>query len=303
MKLPTFLIFGVQKAGTTSIYSYLKEHPQIYMSPLKETNFLSKDSDNLSPEEWENHQFSSEKRAKIRNFEQYCQLFTEADGEIAIGEASPNYLFHYETSIKNIRRFLPDVQLIAILRDPAERAYSDYLMHIRDNIPLKSKSFGTLIESHPQSFIFRKGFYYTPLKQFFDAFSSDKIKIYLYDDLCEDALGLMQDMFEFVGVDRQFCPNVLRKEQVAEIPKSRVVNQILVEKNPLRTTVSLILKSFLPVESRQRLRRRFIEWNSHSKSQSPLLIKYRQKLIDMYHDDLLKLEDLIQRDLSGWLTI
>ncbi|MEQ8956354.1 MAG: sulfotransferase, partial [Coleofasciculus sp. C2-GNP5-27] len=77
MKLPTFLIIGVQKAGTTSIYNYLKQHPQIYMSPVKETNFLEKN--------WE--ELETQRKAKIDTFEKYCQLFEGVTDEIAIGEA------------------------------------------------------------------------------------------------------------------------------------------------------------------------------------------------------------------------
>ena len=95
MKLPTFLIVGVQKAGTTSIYNYLQEHPQVYMSPIKETNFLERDWEKLVAE-------NSNIKNRISSFDDYCKLFSGVGDEIAIGEASPNYIFHYESSAPRI---------------------------------------------------------------------------------------------------------------------------------------------------------------------------------------------------------
>ncbi|HHP7231872.1 MAG TPA: sulfotransferase, partial [Xenococcaceae cyanobacterium] len=155
MKLPTFLIVGVQKAGTTSIYNYLQEHPQVYMSPVKETNFLERDWEKTLAE-------NSQLKNRIATFEDYCQLFTAVKDEIAIGEASPNYIFHYESSASRIQKYTPDAQLIVVLRNPTERAYSDYLMHLRDAIsPVKVKPLGEQIKnSSAKSFILRKGFYF-----------------------------------------------------------------------------------------------------------------------------------------------
>ena len=93
MKLPTFLVIGIEKAGTTSVDNYLKQHPQVYMSPVKEPNFLERD--------WEHADLSKmkPKQNRIDTFEKYCNLFGDVTEEKAIGEVSPNYLFHYQESI------------------------------------------------------------------------------------------------------------------------------------------------------------------------------------------------------------
>ncbi len=296
MKLPTFLIVGVQKAGTTTIYNYLQEHPQVYMSPLKETNFLEKDWEKLLAE-------NTNLKNRITTFEDYCQLFAGVKDEIAIGEASPNYIFHYESSAPRIQKYTPNAQLIVVLRNPVERAYSDYLMHVRDAIGSKVKPLGEQIEhSSHKSFILRKGFYYTPVKYYLDFFGKEKIKVFLYDDLCDNAQDFMSEMYEFIGVDPNFVANVTQKTQQAKIPKNQAINNLLQRKNPLRSLAATTLKTIIPLETRQKLRSSLINLNSQDKSQVSLSPEDRQKLIELYREDILKLQDLINRDLSAWLN-
>jgi hypothetical protein len=296
MKLPTFLIVGVQKAGTTSIYNYLKQHPQIYMSPVKETNFLEKDWQKADPEILKKYP------KQITTFEQYCQLFEAVTNEIAIGEASPNYLFHYESSAPLIQRYVPHAQLIAILRNPAERAYSDHLMHIRDGIGDRSLSDQIKYSVH-KSFIIRKGFYYTPLKHYFDTFGREQVQVYLYDDLCRSPVDFVQNIYRSIGVDDSFSPDVSLKSQVAKIPKNKLVNNLLQKQNPVRKSIASVLKSVLPLEARQRVRTQIIELNSQSKDKLYFQAEDRKQLMEIYREDILKLQDLIQRDLSPWLSI
>ncbi|NES20105.1 MAG: sulfotransferase [Symploca sp. SIO3E6] len=294
MRLPTFLIIGVQKAGTTSIYEYLRQHPQVYMSPVKETNFLEKDWSKIPP--------NPRKKKKIDTFEKYCQLFQNVTDEIAIGEASPNYLFHYQSSAELIQHYLPQAKMIAILRNPSERAHSDYLMHIREGIN-EGISLAEQIKLRANSsFTIRKGFYYTPIKHYYETFGREKIKVYLYEDLCNNPVALMQDMYQFIGVDDNFCPDTAKKYQVAQVPKVKLVNTILRKQNLPRTIVASVLRYLLPLTLRQSIRSRLIKLNSTNKTQAPLSPEDRQQLVALYREDILQLQDLIHRDLSSWLS-
>lgn len=294
MILPNFLIVGVQKAGTTSIYNYLQEHPQIFMSKVKETNFLEKDWENLPPE----------KRNKngIVTVEKYAELFRDVKDEKAIGEASPNYLFHYESSAARIKKYVPEAKLIVVLRNPVERAYSDHLMHLRDAIGYRSLSEQIKHSAH-KSFILRKGFYYLPLKHYFEQFGREQIQVFFYEDLCKNPQDFMQEMYKFLGVDDEFTPNTTKKAQVAKVPKNQTINNLLQRKNMLRNTVAKIMKTVVPLKTRQKLRDRLIELNSHAKQEVPLSQEERQELIELYREDILKLQDLVERDLSSWLIL
>ncbi len=295
MTTPNFLIIGVQKAGTTSIYNYLKQHPQIYMSPVKETNFLEQD--------W--NQASSKTKAKNRyqidNWEKYCQLFQGVKDEIAIGEASPNYLFHYQSSSERIAHYLPEAKMIAFLRNPIDRAYSDYLMHIRDELD-QQLTIAETVQQRPRSFMLRKGLYYTQIKHFIDTFGKEKIKVYLYDDFCQKPLAIMQDFYRFLGVDDSFCPDMSCKVQTAQVPKSRWVNKLLRKQNPLRKSAANLLGLFLPEKSRQNLRSSLINLNAGDKNKLALTEQDRKHLQEYYREDILKLQDLLATDLSLWLA-
>ncbi|NEO31535.1 MAG: sulfotransferase [Symploca sp. SIO3C6] len=294
-KLPTFLIIGVQKAGTTSIYNYLKQHPQVYMSPVKETNFLERDWENLAPEVINKN--------GIDTLEKYSQLFAGVKDEVAIGEASPNYLFHYESASARILRYLPDAKLIAILRNPIERAYSDYLMHIRDAIGAgKSRTLSEQIKSRSNaSFTLRKGLYYEQLKYFFDAFGKEQVKVYLYDDFSKKPLDTIQDLYKFIGVDDTFNPDMSKKSQVAQVPRVQFLNTLLRKQNPLRKFTASVLKNIIPLQVRQNIRSSLIDMNSTGKPS--LSTEERQELVKFYREDILKLQDLIHKDLSSWLSI
>ncbi|MEC4983987.1 MAG: sulfotransferase [Oscillatoria sp. PMC 1068.18] len=295
MKLPTFLIIGVQKAGTTSIYDYLQAHPQVYMSPIKEINFFEEDWENADEET------KAKKPNGINSWEKYCQLFAAAQDELALGEASPNYLFKSENSAANIHFYLPDVKMVAILRNPVERAYSDYLMHVRDAIG-KPKSLVEQAQNVPlTSFTIRKGFYSEQLKYFFAKFKREQIQVYLYDELVKNPVAMMQNMYSFIGVDNNFVPDISAKKQVAQVPKSTTVNQLLRGKNPFRTVVSSVLKPIVTPEMRQKIRSQLIKMNSADKQAMPLSPAERQVLRNLYREDILKLQDLIDKDLSNWL--
>jgi hypothetical protein len=103
--LPTFLIIGVAKAGTTSVYAYLKEHPQIYMSPIKETNYFAyqgKDTKTFLGKKPYNE-------FPVTTMEQYLALFEHAADKVAIGEASPLY-FESPVAAARIKRTLPEAK-------------------------------------------------------------------------------------------------------------------------------------------------------------------------------------------------
>ncbi|MEL6221801.1 MAG: sulfotransferase [Cyanobacteria bacterium J06627_8] len=299
MTLPTFLGIGVEKSGTTSIYHYLSQHPEIFMSPIKETNFLEQD--------WENGLTQTHRATdkRIDTFEKYQHLFNQAGDAKAVGEISPNYLFHYESSSKRIQRYVPKAKMIAILRDPVERAFSDYLMHVRDVIngghptPLAEQA----RYKAETSFTIRKGFYYTPLKCFIHTFGADRIKICLYEDLCQTPVKMMQDIYQFLEVDPSFVPDISKRAQVAQIPRSTAINQVLRTKNPLRASAASLLKRLIPLETRQRIRTRLINMNSQTKEAITLSSDDRSVLAALYKDDIQNLQDLIHRDLSGWLQV
>ncbi len=124
MNKPNFLIIGALKAGTTSLFNYLMQHPQIYMSPVKEPKFFALVGEYLDPKK-------REILGKcVVDIEEYRALFDNVTTEKAIGEASAIYLSSRRAPGR-IQHYILNVKLIAILRDPVERAYSHFLHNVR----------------------------------------------------------------------------------------------------------------------------------------------------------------------------
>ena len=304
MTLPNFLIIGAMKSGTTSLYHYLKQHPQIYMSSIKEPNFFALEGSNLDFNGAEGKERIRRwvKQESVTNIEEYRALFRRAANETAIGEASPMYLYSPEAPYR-IRHYVPEAKLIAILRNPVERAYSAFLYMTRDGRePLREFSQAlraeeSRIRDHWEWIWHYKhlGFYNTQLKRYFDVFDRNQIKVYLYEDLRGSLPRVVQDIFRFLEVDESFVPDTSLRHNVSGIPKNGLLPKLIFRRNPIKAA----LRPLFPQVLRQRI-------SGSLRSQylvgaPPLAPEVRRELLEAYRDDVLRLETLIERDLSGWL--
>jgi hypothetical protein len=299
MTMPNFLIIGAGKSGTTSLYYYLKQHPQVYMSPVKEPKFFALEGEKLDFRGPSDDRGIN--RTSVTDIEAYRALFRGVTIEKAIGEASSLYLYSPKAPGR-IRHYIPDVKLIAILRNPVERAFSSYLHCVRDRgEPIRDFAQAlsqeeTRIENRwgPIWHYKSVGFYSAQLERYFDTFRRDQIKVYLYEDMGSNPVSVLQDIFRFLGVDDTFVPDVSLKHNVSGVPKSQVLHELLNKRNPIKSA----FKPLLPVKLRKRLNRGLTGRNLVKPQLSP---EVRAQLIEAYSEDILKVEELIQRDLSKWL--
>lgn len=302
MPIPNFLIIGTAKAGTSSLYHYLNQHPQIYMSPVKEPRFFA-------PELYTEHRKdpyrsgAKEHRDAPMSFEEYCQLFEGAVDEVALGEATTEYLYMPKAP-ERIQRHIPEAKLIAILRDPAERAFSAFCYQWRDGC--EKLTFEQALAAEPQRIAEHKwwpgwhykqsGFYYQQLTRYFQVFDPGQIKVYLHDELSADPTTVVKDIFRFIGVEDDFTPTFTRKN-VSGIPQNRFLHSLMTRDNPLKAAV----KPFLPDGLRQRVSQNIHQKNMQAKP--TLSPEIRHALVEDYRPDILNLQALLQRDLSKWLVV
>ncbi len=301
MTMPNFLVIGAGKAGSTSIDEYLKQHPQIYMSPVKEPNFFALEGEKVD--------FRGPKAENLINswsvtdIESYCALFKDVGEHKAIGEVSPLYLYSPKAPDR-IKHYIPDTKIIAILRHPADRAYSAYLWLFgqeREKIVDFAKALAaeeSRIQSNWEWIWHYKnmGFYYQQLQRYYDRFDRNKIKVYLFEDLKKDDIGLTKDLYRFLGVEEDYQPDTSIKYAYSVIPpKNKVLQDFLTRENPFKQ----FLRGVLP----ERLRKPWAAKVYRKNMAQPLKLskEMRQQLIEVYREDILSLQDLIQRDLSSWL--
>jgi hypothetical protein len=239
--IPNFLIIGATKAGTTSIHHYLNQHPEIFMCPRKETNFFAQDSALCLLED------------TITDQKEYEAQFIDVRNEKAIGETSPAYLAVPDTP-KNIHEMNPKMNLIAILRDPTERAYSHFLMRRRQKKEFRESFEQCMNEEDidPARSYWHRGLYGVQLEQYTELFSKKQMQIFLYEDFVKDPVSVIQEICAFLEVDPNFEPDMSER------------------------------------------------YNANPPS-DPLAPEMRKNLIERYREDILKTQEILGRDLSGWL--
>ena len=296
-KKPNFIIIGAMKAATTSLYTYIKQHPDIFMTKVKEPMFFN----NFQQEN--NYNILGSKSNKSTTLEEYLAMFKDAKNEKAIGEASPAYIYN-ENAPYLIKEHLPDVKIIAILRQPTDRAYSNFLHTKRaDRENVNSFEQAIKIEKErisdnwsPLYHYIQKGFYSVQLKRYYNLFPKENIKVYLFEDVVKTPKETLKDIFKFLNVDENIEIDVSKKSNVSGTPKG-ILGFILKKMRYYNLMPKFAISDYLPTFIISLL------FKSVYKDTEKLDSVLRKELTDKYYrEEILKLEKLIDRDLSNWLS-
>jgi hypothetical protein len=241
----------------------------------------------------------------ITDWNSYLALFDDVRDQKAIGEASPTYLYRLEAP-ERIHAMLPNVKLIAILRHPADRAYSAFMHAVRDQreIVLDFREAIALEEQRkrdnwgPLWHYVSAGFYYQQLKRYYDLFNNDQIKVILQDELFNKPEEVLREIFNFLGVDPKFSSNLSIKYNVSGIHKNPIIHwftkNLFKRPNPIRW----ISRKLIPESCRFKV----TTWiNQKNIIRKRIPDDIRQDLIELYREDIQKLQTLIGKDLSHWM--
>ena len=283
---PNLFLVGAQKSGTTSLYEYLKMHPQIFMSPLKEPHFFSQDRVNV------------DRDFMVTQECDYLRLFEGGETFQYIGEASQSYLWHSEVPHR-IKDKSPDAKIIIILRDPVERAFSHYLMDFLDGIPqrpfidflvnekvAKEKVYGT---GH---LYIDLGRYYEQVNRYFQIFGRDQVRVLLFEDLVRDPTNLLNEIAGFLNIDKEPMSTIPTPDTAFndyKAPQNNLI-QYIMRFRELR----IWWRKIIPVGIRYNFRVNFLA----KKSPKPFLDpKARQFLVSIYEPEIAELEILLNREL------
>lgn len=287
MPLPNFLIIGPHKTGTTSLHRYLQQHPEVFMPVRKEARYFS-----YSPNDTEAQQAAfvwGAPAEPVKTWEDYLQLFAPATSQKAIGEASPCYLGHPHSAAR-IQEILPDVRLIASLRDPVDRAYSAYVMAVRDGN--ETRTFEDILGEEAQV---RESLVYTSAcERFLSRFPRERLKFLRAERLKDHTASVLRDVFDFLEVDADFRVNTSVQHNLGGMPRSRRVHRLLSNRyvKGLRPYVPAGVRSALRPLKRRNLR-----------PLPKLDPRARARGIEVFREDILKLQDLLNMDFSEWLRV
>lgn len=283
---PTFLILGAQKAGTTSVYHYLRQHPQVFMCPRKEPHFFAYEGESVD-----------DAAGIVTDWQAYRGLFRDAGDASAIGEASPSYLY-VPRAAQRIAHRLPEARLIAIVRNPIERAFSNYQHCVRTgHEPL---GFGAALDAEngrmaagwgARWHYVHKGLYRQQLDRFLERFDRQQLHVALYDDLVADPAGFMREIFGFLGIDAGLEVEVGKRYNVSGVPRNRLLARLWARTVRVRPVVVRALPA--PVVD---IGRRMLQ------AKPRLEPELRQRLAERFRDDVARLSELLDHDLSHWLS-
>jgi len=290
--LPNFLVIGAYKSGTTSLHRYLAQHPQVFVPRVKEPSYFA-----FAAAGQESNTLVF--RKSVKTLAEYEDLFKEASRFPAVGEVSPEYMTSPNAAL-TIKKYVPQARLIAILRNPVERAYSDFLMYRRDGIE-KILDFATALEMQtekalkgdPTGFYISTGFYGEQLARYYDIFPSTRIKVFLMEELQSDGPRTLSQVFEFLGVDPTFVPDNLTIHNRSGVASNYLVNKLF----QYRSLVAPLARRLVPDNLRTRIRRKFEE----SLKKPPLQPEVRQLLKETYRADVRLLERLTGKSCHHWL--
>jgi len=231
----------------------------------------------------------------------YQGLFEGAKSEKAVGESSVRYLAH-PRSPELIHRFIPQAILIINLRHPADRAFSEFLHNLRDGLEPCDNFADAIIEDRQglrdQWTIGRylhPGFYYAAIKRHLEYFDRQQLTISLIEDLFEDPLSILQSIFRKLGVDDIFVPDLSHRHNVSGVIGNPLSRFVWTRSNWLRAAIRPLLS--------ERVRHSVSEWVFRDVKKPLFEPELRAELTDIYCQDIKKLQDFLQRDLSHWLGI
>jgi hypothetical protein len=275
VSLPNYLVIGAQRSGTTWLHELLGSHPRVYVpSRRKEIKYFSRFYDR-GPD-WYRGYFPKE---------------DDAGRYDAIGEVTPTYLYKREVPDR-IRQSLPNVRLLVILRNPADRAFSHYLMWVRSNN--YRKSFEELLTENKG--VFRYGLYGMWISRYLEVFDREALGVLIYEDAVRNVDETKRRVAEFLRTDaREFPPEGGRKRVGGSyVPRARWAYAASkragrwLQRKDMNWAVNLAKRS----GATKMLGKR---------KQLPTLAEgTRAELLVRYQEDIALLEGLLDLDLSHW---
>lgn len=298
MTLPTFFVIGAGRSGTTSLADYLGQHPDVYMSPVKApSHFFCADLERI-PDRATRLVTRSYFTPDARRYE---SLFDGVRGERAVGEVSPVYLASVHVA-QRIATRLPDARVIAVFRNPVDRAYARWVARSRDG--LERRDFAQVVRDEREQPLVRDVAFHTylssgccshVLETYLEHFPREHIRVHLYEDLARDPVGVLQDLYAFLGVDGTFVADTERRLNRSG---GTVENRLLRGMWTRTALARAALRPYLPRGARDRV----FGLVTRTLVPRPLDPDLRAQLVELYRPEILRLGELLDRDLSSWLT-
>lgn len=289
MALINTILIGAQKAGTTTLYDWIAQHPDVYgPEGMKDFPFFCDETYYQKGIKWFENNFSHIKKQKI------------------ILHGNVNYLYFSEISARRINQYNPNVKLIALLRNPVDRAYSAFWQQKKagyedlDNfvnaIAQESKRSEGAFRDRANLTYIDHGFYAQQLKNYYKIFPKDNIKVMIFEEIIHSNNETASGLYNFLEINPNFKPNYVIKNE-SGLPRSRIISNLLRKKIKFD-----LIKDLLPINYRIIIKNKLRDFNTRKIKYEPLNHEIKAKLLELYRDDIYELEQLLDRKITSlWI--
>jgi len=293
-KPPQFVIVGAPKAGTSSLYEYLKQHPKVFMPEKKEPVFFCGYGSNFRGPG--SHLYN---RDLVTDPDEYLALFAEAPPGSLTGEASTDYLSCPQAPLR-LKEWNPSAKIIVCLRNPIDRAYSEHMHLVRDMA--ENEKFVTALRLEggrrnegwiPLFWHVERGLYCEAVKRYFGTFGKGNVKVIFYEDLSRSPAFIVRTLFEFLDI-APVPVEVAKSYNASGYPLLKPIHRFVFEENRLKT----LIKGYMKQEMRTKLKETLFFANLRQKKMSRVEFEY---LREKFAKDIVCLQNLLQVDLGHWV--
>ena len=284
-----FIGIGAEKAGTTWVADIFRSHPQIFLPQQKEIHYFNR----YFVEDPCIYNYNYDK-----SFSWYKNFFKYACDHHVKGEICPAYLWDDEAP-KRIYENFPNIKIFAILRNPIERTYSQYLYYKQKGV-IKNEDFETAIKEY--SFFLERSKYYTQLCNYYKLFPHKNIKIMFFDDLKKDRNTFIKDLLSFLEVNTNIDYSIIESSNVTGVPKFKKFNIGLAStKKFIRNyELTFILEMSRKLKISQLLEKIRSTTTKESFKKEGIELNTKKHLLNCFLDDIENIEKMLGVDLSTW---
>ena len=297
---PNFFIVGAPKCGTTALYEYLRPHPNIFMSELKEPHFFASDLGTYP---------------RIKTLPEYIEIFAGSSEEhLRVGEASVYYL-RSSVAIPNIREFNPGARIIAMFRNPVEMVHSlhSQLLYVAEErerdfetawrlqerrsrgVDLPPGSRGSFLLQYAQV-----GQFGTQTQRLLSVFPPAQVKLILYDDFAASPQSVYDEVIEFLGIPHDKRTDFPRINDNKRARLAWLKNFARKPPTALHAAVRR-LKQAVGAEGISAVKTKIVGLNTVKERRQPLSPEFRAELVETFREEVALLSRLLNRDLSHWV--
>jgi hypothetical protein len=286
-RVPDCFIVGAPRCGTTALYTYLREHPDVFMSPIKEPEFFT--------------DFLGEHR-RVRTRAEYLDCFAGVRGEKRLGEASVSYLASH-TSARAIKEFSPLAKIIIMLRNPVDVMYSMYYLRRFSNLE-DQPSFEAALDADargrkPPILTYReRAMFAAQVERYVTTFGRERIQVIIYDDFKADTKVVFRDTLRFLDVgsdcEREF-PTINSNRR----SRNRFLRRLLRQPpEPVRRTIH----AFTSPRFRLAVGRYVLGMNAVQEPRPVMEPELRDRLRKEFASEIDRLSTILDRDLTAWCS-